>query len=135
MGRVYLQTSSRVWESLAVRNVYHRCHLCAPTWGEGRGTSKVVMAGAWGDVCINTARHMCPRKGGQIWRMQIEPVAHSCAHTAGTPGAAHPLCPQPTYHLEDTGRVCGTRAHAQPTVATRGLGGCLPSEMAPRNSE
>lgn len=67
--------------------------------------------------------------------MQTEPVAHSCAHTAGTPGAAHPLRPPPTDPLKDTGRVCGTWAHAQPAVATHGLGGCLPAEMAPRNSE
>lgn len=67
--------------------------------------------------------------------MQTEPVAHSCVHMAGVPGAAHPLRPPHTNRLEDTGQVCGIQAHAQPAMATRGMGGCLPMEMAPRNSE
>ena len=63
------------------------------------GMSKVVTAHS--TVCTNAARHVCLRKGEQIWRMQTEPVAHTCAHGA-TPGAAHTLHPQQTDGIYST---------------------------------
>lgn len=72
--------------------------------------------------CAEAACHMCLRKDECVWRMQMQPAAHTRVHKSGAPGVPLTLCPWHMDAVYGPGRVCSSRVHPQLAEDTRGPG-------------